>query len=345
MFPDELRKFVLRRWGGRSGLQDRLASASSPHPELRHLAQSLLQDGRIRFNNGSRAEGMACVSAAVKLDPSVICEPWDLLPLLEAEGRSNFRERLDARLRAWYHLPDRRVHAAVSLLSKKPEMRAWIGDLGLPLPKLYAGPVALGALDWGSLPPDVVIKPVNGANSDGLVVSKGGIDVMRGQPALPDLQEYVSQLYSKIFKSPPQVLVEELLVDVHAEKDQTLQIPRDFKVFTVAGHAGFTRVFDRNDPSGKRSLASYDRDGRRLPPSREGWREAPKGVVLPEGYSDLIKMAELISQKLPWLLRLDFYLTDRGPVFGEFTTYPGAGRGLTPFSDRTLLQMWELWPD
>ena len=71
----------------------------------------------------------------------------------------------------------------------------------------------------------------------------------------------------------------------------------------------------------------------------------PEATRLPPGFETLFAMAEAISQKLPWLLRLDFYLTPRGPVFGEFTTFPNAGLDLTPFSRRTLLQQWELWPD
>jgi len=224
-------------------------------------------------------------------------------------------------------------------------MRPFIEALGLPLPRLLGQADSLSDLDWTALPERLVIKPVNAANSNGVIVAADGCDQMTGVAFGTDLKSYVSQLYEECFAKPPPVLVEEMLCDVGAVEDPGLVIPRDFKVFTVAGHAAYVRVHDRNAPDGRRSIASFARDGSRLPPSLKGWPEAADDTALPRGFDQLIAMAEYLSQKVPWLLRLDFYLTPQGPVFGEFTTYPNAGLDLTPFSRRTMLQMWEIWPD
>lgn len=314
-------------------------------PNAPRQALALLEAGRAAFDLGALDEGLRYVRAAVALEPELLCEDWHLLAQLKRQGRANLRQRMVARRDSWYRAPVSLAHAHVAALTAKPAMRLWISDLGLPLPQLYAGPVAVAALKAEDLPASYVVKPVNGANSDGVVLVKDGHDCFRNTPISEGIKAYIHALYERDFTSLPQVLVEECLIDVGQKDDPKLVIPRDFKVFTVAGRVAYTRVHDRNAEGGKRSLASYDRQGKRLPSTLQGWPEAAEDTLLPEGYSRLIELAEAISHKLPWLLRLDFYFTETGPVFGEFTTFPNAGLDSTPFSKRTLLQMWELWPD
>lgn len=322
-----------------------LFKPAQPPPAPQSHAEVLLEAGRAAIDAGQPEEGLRHIRAAVALEPELVCEPWHLLPHLKAQGRANLRQRMVARRDSWYRAPVSQAHAHVAALTAKPAMRAWISDLGLPLPELYAGPLPLAALRARDLPARYVVKPVNGANNDGVVLVKDGFDHFRNQPLEGGLETYLGALYSREFDAAPHVLVEECLIDIEQRLDPVLVIPRDFKVFTVAGNAAYTRVHDRNARDGRRSLASFDRNGKRLPSTLKGWPEAAEDMALPEGYAHLIEMAEEISRKLPWLLRLDFYLTDRGPVFGEFTTFPNAGLDSTPFSKRTLLQMWELWPD
>lgn len=189
-----------------------------------------------------------------------------------------------------------------------------IEALGLPLPQLLGQAYRLSDLDWAALSERMVIKPVNAANSEGGIVAADGCDQMTGVVFGADLKSYASLLYEERFAKPPPVLVEELLSDVGAAEDPTLIVPRDYKVFTVAGHAAYVRVHDCNAQDGRRSIASFARDGSRLPPSLKGWPEAADETALPGGFDQLIAMAEYLSQKSPWLLRLDFDLTPQGPV-------------------------------
>ena len=294
---------------------------------------------------GDRAKGLAHLSAAAALDPTVICEDWHLVPLLRDEGRSDFRERMQERLKRWYHAPISPVYAPIASLSDKYNMRMWMAGLGIPLPRLFAGPVSLDDVPWQDLPADVVIKPVNASDRRGVILAKDGMDLFRQCPTAPNLEKHTRAVFEEEFKTPPLVLVEELMRDVDAGSDPSLLIPRDFKLFTAAGHASLTRMNDRNAPDGKKHIAWFDRAGRRKPPSLITWPEASPDFRLPTNYPALIAMAEHISTKLGWFLRLDFYLTPQGPVFGEFTTFPNAGLDTTPFSSRTFLQHWELWPD
>ena len=54
--------------------------------------------------------------------------------------------------------------------------------------------------------------------------------------------------------------------------------------------------------------------------------------------------AERIASHINCFLRIDFYLTPSGPVFGEFTTYPNGGN-MTPYGQTVLSQLMELFPD
>lgn len=323
-----------------------------PRPVFSGRAAALLQEGRQALKEGRKEEGLILLRSACVLDPSVYCKPWGLMPILKAEGRDRLRPRMLERLNSWYHAPKSRVHAHVARLTQKPDMRLYIQDLGLPLPRLWQQAADFEALDWGALPERVVLKPENGASSKGVIVAAGGWDHMAQAAITPDLERYATALYRREFDAPPPLLAEEILEDVGAQSDPMLVIPRDFKVYAVAGDVAFVRVHDRNAADGKRSLMTLDREGRRLPAALRGWPEAAQvqreqadAAGTPAGYEALIAMAEHLSARLPALLRLDFYLTPSGPVFGEFTTFPNAGLDHTPFGRRTVLQMWELWPD
>jgi hypothetical protein len=274
---------------------------------------------------------------------------------LAAQGRDVFHTRMQDRLQAWYRAPRSQVHAQAASLTQKPVMQTYIRQLGLPLPNQITRAERIESLDWAKLPERVVIKPENAASSKGVIVAQDGIDHIAQEPIRLDMKTYASALYARSFDKPRPVFAEDMLRDVAAQEDPALVVPRDFKLFAAGGHVGLVRVHDRNAPDGRRSLACYDRSGRRVPASLKGWPVlpgAPEGDMMPSaipqtppGWDSLIAMAEYLSQKQPWLLRLDFYLTPQGPVFGEFTTYPNAGLGLTPFGRRTLLQLWESWPD
>ncbi len=327
--------------------EERQSTSWTPRPVFPGRAAALLQEGRQALKGGARAEARTLLRAACTLDPAVYCKPWGLMPLLKEEGRDLLRPRMLERLKSWYRAPKSRVHAHVAHLSGKQEMRLYIKDLGLPLPQLWQQAPDLETLDWAALPDRVVLKPENGASSKGVIVAAGGRDHIAQTEITPDLQNYAAALYQRTFDAPQRLLAEEMLEDVDAQSDPDLVIPRDFKVYAVAGDVAFVRVHDRNAGDGKRSMMTLDRAGRRLPAALSGWPEAPEvdGAPPPDGYGALIAMAEHLSARLPVLLRLDFYLTPSGPVFGEFTTFPNAGLDHTPFGRRTVLQMWELWPD
>ena len=65
----------------------------------------------------------------------------------------------------------------------------------------------------------------------------------------------------------------------------------------------------------------------------------------PEKLDELLEAADLIAADLKCFYRLDFYMTPRGPVFGEFTSYPAGGKCFTPFGDRLMCDLMDRYPD
>lgn len=215
---------------------------------------------------------------------------------------------------------------------------------------LMARAASLDALDRGALagPSGVadrlVIKPANADIGRGVIILQGGIDHLAEAPVGPDPAAYLRGLWSRAGFADSPVLVEERLCDSEALRDPSLVIPRDIKVYAVAGRVGYAIVLDRNAPGSKRSKQSYDRRGRPVPQTLTTWPEsAPR--LAPPGLGPVLSEAVRASRLLPQLLRFDFYHTSAGPVLGEITTYPTAGLDHTPFSRRTLLQMWEVHAD
>jgi len=279
-------------------------------------------------------------------DRGAFCADWGLAPLLDAEGRGSFRDRMVARLRSWWQdgaLAPGAPQAA--RLQSKRALRAWAAREGFPLPRLITQAPSLDALDWAALLADrIVIKPVNAENSRGVIVLQGGIDHMARVPVGADLAAYVRQNWAAKGVEGRAVLVEALIADSEAATRPDIVIPRDTKVFVVAGHAAFAHVMDRNGPDSMRCLAVFDATGRPLAATSLKWPHRPEPLP-PPGFAQTIAAAERLSALLPQLLRLDFYATPEGPVLGEITAYPSAGLDITRFSRRTLLQMWELAPD
>lgn len=314
-------------------------------PPLTRAAKRALLAGRACCEAGKIDEGRKTLIEAFHSDPRIALHPWGMMPHLASETRANVKARLDQRLVDWRkpdedHAPVR----AAAALTHKPKLKEWAQENGFATPRVIGEYSSLAAVDWASLPPGFVIKPINASSNQGVVVVLDGYDHIGRSAIGPDLPAYVASRYTEDRQTKSAVLIEEAVTDCAAAHDSTIKIPRDFKVFAVAGKAVFTRVHDRNANTGKRSLISYDREGFILPATQKLWT-ASANVPAPPGYAKLIAEVERASRMLPWLLRFDFYLAPEGPLLGEITTYPNAGFGYTQISRRTLLQMWEIHPD
>ena len=69
----------------------------------------------------------------------------------------------------------------------------------------------------------------------------------------------------------------------------------------------------------------------------------PKGTYQdsPACFPELKKQAKRLSKEYGIFARIDFYATDKGPVFGEFTPTPFRGHSFAPAADKMFVQYWD----
>lgn len=137
------------------------------------------------------------------------------------------------------------------------------------------------------------------------------------------------------------IIIEEFVQDC----DPACAIPRDFKVYVAGGEAHIIQVINRNGPKTSWSNSFYSRDWEFIDQEvQTGYARGPRAEP-PEKLDDLLAAADVLASDLQCFYRLDFFMADRGPVFGEFTSYPFGGKGFTPFGDRLMCDLMDNYPD
>ncbi|MBN7787221.1 hypothetical protein JYP51_20010 [Ponticoccus gilvus] len=263
-----------------------------------------------------------------------------------------FKERMDKRLARWYKgedpLPNpdaQKRRKFLASLVNKSVMTEYIKGLNLPLPETLQKASTLEEINYESLPEKVVIKPSNGADSKGVIILFGGRNLMNGdEVSVGERREYIRDVWMRdgvLDKPGGKVIVEEFLQDY----DSSYVIPRDFKLFAASGRVGIIQVIDRNPPKGLRTNSFFTREWEFIEERVKTNYKMGPAYDRPDHLHQLLEMADRISGEIQAFYRLDFYLTTRGPVFGEFTSYPSAGMAFTPYGDRLMCEIMEQSPE
>ena len=131
---------------------------------------------------------------------------------------------------------------------------------------------------------------------------------------------YPEWAYSRIKRK---VYIEELLLN----SDGTIASPQSFYIF--GGVVKVIRISGRTLDS-RRTFSFADRDWKELQISASGLESYDKITPFPrkpDNFSNMIEMAELLSEKIDFA-RVDLYNVDGRIVFSEVTNYPAAGSSL-----------------
>jgi TupA-like ATPgrasp len=280
----------------------------------------------------------------------VTAEPGLLLTRLHKPGvpLMSFDERMQERLRRWYtHGPCSPGERAVADLVNKRLMREYIQARNIPLPRLFFLGRTLNAFNFNCIDRDFVVKPDNSADSDCVLLFRSGKELFSGQTVpKEEVKDFCLRKFSagRFVNEATNFLIEEFVQD----RDPSLVVPRDFKVYAAGGHAWLVQVINRNGPKETWTSQFLFRDMENIrDPIQTTYSRADRRNICVEKdvFSELVNHAERVSEEIPYLLRLDFYVGKSGPVFGEFTTYPFAGKRYTAVGDRMLSQLMEIFPD
>jgi hypothetical protein len=265
-------------------------------------------------------------------------------------AETEFKRRMDLRLARWYQNadphPDPELQARrryVANLVNKSAMLKYAERMTLPIPERYAEVATVEELDFAALPERVVIKPNNSADNDCVMLFDNGREIFSGSEApVESRAEFVRETFAngRFIKRDTRILAEEFVRDYN----ESFAVPRDFKVYVAGGRSWVVQVVNRVGPKKSWTHRFYSRDWVPYGPfqmSNLFGEEIPP----PPHLDRMIEIADRIARDIDVFMRLDFYISAKGPVFGEFTSYPNAGMRFTEIGNAVLCDLMDRYPD
>lgn len=194
-------------------------------------------------------------------------------------------------------------------------------------------------IDWAALPESFVIKASHGSGQCVVVADKAAHDP---EAVLAQAKAWLARDFFELSKEwaylnlPRRVLIEPLL---QAAPGSPLV---EVQVHTFGGKPKLIMTLTGQKGDGGRRGGWYTPDGRRLDLGTTTLK--PFDLALSDADRPrLIALAARAGQGFR-AVRVDFYLTDKGPKIGELTPYTGGGRNRFLPPERNL-QLGRLWTD
>jgi hypothetical protein len=219
-------------------------------------------------------------------------------------------------------------------LNNKWNSREFAKRFGCRVPDLYWSGRRVSRIPLAELPESFVIRPTFKSSRKGVYLITDGVDLMTGTPWTR------AQLRAELLRtlgrtSNPPLLVEEFV----RSEDGGYRLPLEFRCHVFGETVGAVEVVIR---------------GRRGVPSRYGFF-TPEWQPLDRGYTDpmpieWIEPPKCLDEMLGWAQRLgraygtyvrvDCYSSDKGCVFGEFSSTPARGETFSPFTNEYFERLW-----
>ena len=222
------------------------------------------------------------------------------------------------------------------LLSNKINSMQFAKMHGCSTPTIYWIGRDVREIDFERLPQQFVIKPSIGHSCQLVFLMNNGLNLLDQyyytREELILIMEKALGLNSKL-----KFIVQEFL----KSDDGVYRIPLDYKVHTFNGEIARIEVINRVSAN-TGSVSVFDKDWKRV--ENLGWRfQNNEDIQPPKCHKDIINQATVLSRAYEIYVRIDFYATDKGAVFGEFSPTPGRGVGFSKQADRLLASYWNLY--
>jgi len=240
--------------------------------------------------------------------------------------------------------PDRRWRCCAlwqRTLSNKWNSREFAARHGCRVPALYWSGRRIGTLPIRSLPEHFVIRPIWGDSHRNVRVIADDTDLFTGKRYPRDhLAHQLRRTIGRIVRFP--IMVEEFV----RTESGAYELPIDYKCHMFGDVVGAIEVVHRPHYPGKAAHRCYsaswepfdDCFNTTLPQS--GVCDPPKCL------DEILAYARRLGAAYGTYVRVDCYASDRGCVFGEFSSTPTAGRNFTPYADEYFEALWrETFPE
>ena len=219
-------------------------------------------------------------------------------------------------------------------LSNKHNAREFAGKFGCKVAGLFWEGRDVENINFAGLPKNYVIRPTIGHSSNYVFIMKDGynlFDKKHYQPAeiLAILKQQVAANKHVYF------LVEEFLQN---EQGAT-EILKDYKIFCFNGEIACIWVIDRLSPT-TGAACFYDENWNMIKQVNKKYKLSSYQNP-PACLKDMLNQAKILSKAYKIFVRIDFYATNNGAVFGEFTPTPSMGGNTTKFGQKLLMSYWD----
>ncbi|MFI5403795.1 MAG: ATP-grasp fold amidoligase family protein [Planctomycetota bacterium] len=212
---------------------------------------------------------------------------------------------------------------------------------GARLPELYWRGRRIRKIPFESLPPRFVIRPVWGTLRRGVHVVADGRELLRDEPAAP------SELKGRLLRERGPLRVSPILVEQFvATETGEYRLPVEYKCHTFGDTVAAVQVIERTGPltgTHRYYTPAWEpfADLMNTAKPLAALREAPPCL------REMLLLAVRLGRAVGTYMRIDFFSTDRGCVFNEFSSTPQVGNLTnTPFCDDLFGALWrEKFPD
>lgn len=234
-------------------------------------------------------------------------------------------------------------HPLKAQCADKYAVRAYVEKHGLAhlLPGLLGLYERAADIDFDALPAKFVLKCTHGCGMNIICRHKDGLDRTAARKQLDswlniDISKRYGELHYALIKSR---ILAECFID-----DGTGSLPRDYKLYCFSGKVHCTMVCCER-ATGKPKFQFYDRDWRTVLPYSKSSSQTDVTIQRPVAYREMLAAAESLASPFPFV-RVDFYSTSNGAVFGEmtFTPHACADPGYTEAAQRELGELIILPP-
>ncbi|WP_439880320.1 ATP-grasp fold amidoligase family protein [Pontibacter sp. MBLB2868] len=218
-------------------------------------------------------------------------------------------------------------------LSNKFNSKQFAQLHGCKVSELYWKGRDLSQLNFNTLPDQFVIRPTIGHSCQLVFLMDKHMNHM--DRCFYSNEQLKAIMEASLLKNPHQeFLIEEFLKNEKGE----YKIPVDYKLSLFNGELAVINVINRTSAkSGQTSC--YDQDWNMIEEIGRLYKPSPYQDP-PACLQEMITQAKKLSKAYELFVRIDFYATDKGAVFGEFTPTPSKGKGLTSTSDKMFLDYW-----
>src|SRR4051794_2704898 len=268
------------------------------------------------------------------------------------EGDGEFAKRIKKRHKAFWKDPNAEkirntiMHASDPIekwknannwqrkLSNKYNSREFAKMHNCKVPDLYWKGRDYKTIEFDKLPEDYVIRPTIGHSSGSVFLMDKGVNIMDGKRySNEDIRQTLQKALDLDIKL--EFLIEEFLRTEAGE----YKIPNDYKLYMFNGQLATIQVINRLSPT-KGFTTFYDENWQ---PMENANTYYTKGDLepAPKCLQEMIAKAKELSRSYEIFVRIDFYATDKGAVFGEFTPTPFKGTNFALSADKLFIDHWE----